>query len=161
MTCDECIEKDTVGSLSCGNTVADNKTYILAEYEIPSDGIVTGWEFCYQTSDVASVTFYPSIWREKRNRDYELIKSSNITYDPRNATDPFSCIKIDLLENDQIAVSRGFVIGLFSNTGSLLLHTDTQNRLITYECEGNRTMVMKENNEDVNFNIAIRAYLGK
>jgi len=161
VTCDECIQEDTVGSLSCGNTVADDKTYILAEYEIPSDGIVTGWEFCYQTSDVASVTIYPSIWRERTNRDYELIKSSNITFDPRNTTDPFSCVRINLLENYQIAVSKGFVIGLFSNTGSLLLHTDTDNHLTTYEYEGNQTMVTKENNKDVNFNIAIRAYLGK
>ena len=174
VTCDECTEAKTAGSLSYGNTVADNKTYILADskYEIPSNGSVIGWEFCYQTSVIAPVTFYPGIWnitdmKKNGDTDYKLIRASTITYDPRNVTNPFSCVRINLSEKDRITVSMGLVaiVGLFSNTESLLLRTTTHDPLTAYECEGNQTMVMNvrpnRNNEDVDFNIAIRAIIGE
>ena len=148
VTGNECREKDTVGSLSYGNTVADDKTYILTGYEIPSNGIIIGWEFCYRTSDITSVTFYPGIWRitdTKRNgdTDYELIQSNNITYSSRNATNLFSCLKINLSLKDHIKVSTPSFIGLYSNTRSLLLHTDLDDSLTTYECDGNKSRVME------------------
>ena len=168
MTCNECTEKDTVGSLSYGNTIADDKTYILAGYEIPSNRIIIGWEFCYRTSDVASVTFYPGIWRitdrTERNgdTDYELIQSNNITYSPRNATNLFSCLKIDLSVKDRINVSTPSFIGLYSNTRSLLLHTYPDDSLTTYEYDGNKSRVMNARpNNNLNFNISIRAYIGE
>ena len=169
VSCDKCTEPVTVGSLSHGNTIVEDKTYILAGYVIPHNGTVVAWEFCYQRSEATSVTFYPGIWRitdTKMNgdTDYELVKSNNITYDPSNTTNPLSCLTINLSVEDRIAVSAGSVVGLYSNTGSLLLCNDPDDSLATYEYNGHRSMVMdarpnKKNN--VEFNITIRAHLGK
>ena len=76
---------DTVGSLSYdSNIVPQGQTFILAGYTVPCDGTVVAWEFCYQIVNVASVTFYPGIWRITRisgmsNTDYELVQSNTIT----------------------------------------------------------------------------------
>ena len=104
-----------------------------------------------------------------RNNDniYELVKSNNITYDPSNTTNPFSCSTINLFGKDQIAASAGSVVGLYSNTGSLLLRSNSDDTLTTYEYNGNRSMVTVMNahrsniKENVEFNITIRAHLGQ
>ena len=52
----------TVGSLSHDNNIVTvDRTFILAEYEVPCSGTVVAWEFCYKISSVI-VTFYPGIW---------------------------------------------------------------------------------------------------
>ena len=155
--------------MSHGSVIDEDKTYILAGYVIPSNVTVVAWEFCYQTSDVTSVTFYPGIWRitdmkGNGDTDYRLVKSNNITYDPSNTTNPLSCSTINLFGKDQIAASAGSVVGLYSNTGSLLLHSNYDDSLATYEYNGNQSMVMNarpNKRENVEFNITIRAHLGK
>ena len=171
VSCDKCTEPVTVGSLSHDNTIVEDKTYILAGYVIPHDGTVVSWEFCYQRSEATSVTFHPGIWRitdTKMNghgdTDYELVKSNNITYDPSNTTKLLSCLTISLSVKDQIAVSAGSVVGLYSNIGSLLLRSNPDDSLSTYEYDGNQSMVMNarpNKKENVKFDITIRAHLGK
>ena len=170
VSCNTCLEMGTVGSLSHGNIITDEKTYILTDgYEVPSDGKVIAWKFCYRTSDVMPVTFYPGIWRITKvksngDTDYELVQSNAITYDPSKSNNPFSCLTLNLSETDQYVVSAGSFVGLYSHIGSSLLRTSMDDSLITYEDDGNQTTITKarpDKKEDVNFNIAIGAYIGK
>ena len=105
------------------------------------------------------MTFYPGIWRITDRNDYELVKSNNITYDPSNTSNPFSCSTIDLSLKDQIAVSAGSVVGLYSNTGSLLLRSNPDDSVATYECDGNQSNARPNKKENVNYNITIKAHL--
>ena len=153
------------------NTISEDKTYILAGYEVPSGATVVAWEFCYQKMDATSVTFYPGIWRitdvNDRNGeiDYELVQSNTITYNPISITDQLACcLMFNLSVTDQFDVSEGSVVGLYSNRGALLLHTNTDNAVTTYEDGGNQSRINNlrpDDNDNINFNIAIRVYLSK
>ena len=154
-----------------GNTISEDRTYILAGYKVPSDATVVAWEFCYQKTDAASATFYPGLWRitdiNDRNgdTDYELVQSNAVTYHPSNSTDQLPCSIFNLSVTDQFTVSEDSVVGLYSNHGALLLHTNTDNVVTTYEDNGNQSSIdnarPNRNNEDINFNIAIRVHLGR
>ena len=163
VSCNQCADTVTVGSLGHGNTISENKTYILAGYEVLSGATVVAWEFCYQKTDVASVTFYPGIWRirENGNTDYELVQSNAITYDPSGSTDQLPCLIFNLSVTDQFTVSEESVVGLYSNDGALLLHTNIDNAVTTYEDDGNQSHIDNFLPKNINFNIAIRVHLGK
>ena len=165
----ECIE--TVESLSHdSNIVLQGQTFILAGYTVPCSGTVVAWEFCYQISN-GLVTFYPGIWRITRisgmsNTDYELVQSNTITYDASINTGGIDhnnpCQRVNLLTTDQFTAPAGSVVGLYSNFGAQLLHTNTDSSITTYQFSGNQSTVsMAGNANDVNYNIAIRVYLGK
>ena len=150
-----------------GNTISKDKTYILAGYEVSSNATVVAWEFCYQKTGATSVTFYPGIWRitdinnENGDIDYELVQSNAVTYDPN---DQFPCSIFNLSVTDQFTVSEGSVVGLYSNHRALLLRTDTNDVIATYEEKGNKSRinnVRPDKKENINFNVAIRVHLGK
>ena len=162
---------DTVGSLSHDNTIVTvAQTFILAGYTVPCSGTVVAWEFCYQVLGVTSVTFYPGIWRitgtsGNGNTDYTLVQSNNVTYDPRgNATNNFPCQIFNLSGTDQFTAPAESVVGLYSNVVTSLLHTNTStgSSITTYKFSGNQSSVTTTgNSKNVNYNIAIRVYLGK
>ena len=149
------------------NLVPQGQTFILAEYIVPCNGTVVAWEFCYRTSDATSVTFYPGIWRitgtTASNTDYELVQSNTITYDSSIQTsgaDP--CQRVNLSTTDQFTAPAGSVVGLYSVIGPLLLHTNTDSSMTTYQFILNQSSVNNAGNDnDVNYTIAIRVHHGK
>ena len=160
---------DTVGSLShVSNIVTQGQTFILAGYTVPCNGTVVAWEFCYRLS-VESVTFYPGIWKitgvggGSGNTDYALLQSNSIAYDQSIQTSGVdSCQRVDLSTTDQFTAPAGSVVGLYSNVGPQLLHTNTDSSITTYQFSGNQSNVNNAGNaNDLNYNIAIRVYLGK
>ena len=161
---------DTVGSLNHdSNIVTVDQTFILAGYTVPCSRIVVAWEFCYRITG-ASVTFYPGIWRITRtsgngNKDYALVQSSSITYDASiqtNGTSNDQCQRVNLSVTDQFTAQAGSVVGLYSGTGTILLRTNTDSSIKTHRFNGNRSSVSNAgNNDDVNYNIAIKVYLSK
>lgn len=171
----ECTDTVTVGSLShdnLNNIVTVDRTFILVRYTVPCSGTVVAWEFCYRINDGRSVTFYPGIWRitgtsgnNNRNTDYTLVQSNNVTYDQsvRDPQDPINvgCQIFNLSDTDQFTAPAGSVVGLYSNVGTLLLHTNTNSSITTYQFSGNQSSVITGNGNDVNYNIAIRVHLGK
>ena len=160
-----------VGSLNFDSSiVTEDATYILVTHMIPCNETVIAWEFCYQISSETSVTFYPGIWTltnvdEKGDADYELFQSNNVTFDPRHS----SCQIFNLSVADQFIAPMGSFIGLYSNTGEvrpkLLRSDDTNSSITTFQVDGNDSSVTNvkpdKNNEDFNYNIAIRVHLGK
>ena len=152
-----------------GNTITEDRTYILAGYNVPSDATVVAWEFCYQRIDVASVTFYPGLWRitdikSNGDTDYELVQSNAVTYNPSGSTDQLPCLMFNLSVTDQFTMSEESVVGLYSNHGALLLRTNIDNVVTTYEDEKNKSRIDKarpDKKEDIDFNIAIKVYFGK
>ena len=165
----ECTDTVTVGSLSFNiNFVTLDQTFILAGYTIPCSGTVVAWEFCYRIV-AATVTFYPGIWRitgtMKANTDYTLVQSNNVTYDQsvRDPQDPHNvgCQIFNLSDTDQFIAPAGSVVGLYSNVHTLLLHTNTNSSIATYQFSGNQSSVRTSNSNDVNYNIAIRVHLSK
>ena len=171
VTSQECADPGTIGSLIHDNfTVASGPTFILADYTVPCSGTVVAWEFCYQISGVKSVTFYPGIWRITgtigSNTDYALVQSNNVTYDPsvrdpQDLTNNFPCQIFNLSDTDQFTAPAGSVVGLYSNTGTQLLHTNTNSSIVTYQFSGNQSNVNTSGGGDVSYNIAIRVHLGK
>ena len=168
----ECTDTVTVGSLSHDNNfVALDQTFILAGYTISCSGTVVAWEFCYQITGIPSVTFYPGIWRitgkMSGNTDYTLVQSNTVTYDqsvrdPQDPTNNFPCQIFNLSDTDQFTALAGSVVGLYSNVGSLLLHTNTDSSITTYQFSRNQSSVsIAGNGNDINSNIAIRVHLGK
>ena len=169
----QCTDTVTVGSLSYDdlNIVTSDQTFILAEYTVPCNGTVVAWEFCYQILNVTSLTFYPGIWRTtgtmSGNTDYTLVQSSNVTYNPLSVYDPqdpnfFPCQIFNLSDTDQFTAPAGSIVGLYSNIGTLLLHTNTNSSITTYRFSGNQSSVtITGNSNDVHYNIAIRVHLGK
>ena len=152
------------------NFVTADQTFILAGYTVPCSGTVVAWEFCHQRSGATSVTFYPGIWRithTSGNTDYTLVQSNNVTYDPsvRDPQDPisnFPCQIFNISDTDQFTALAGSVMGLYSNVGALLQHTNTDSSITTYQFSRNQSSVSNAgNNNDVNYNIAIRVHLGK
>jgi len=163
----ECTDVLTVGSLSHDNTIVTiGLTYILAGYTVPCNRTVVAWEFCYQISAATSVTFYPGIWRitgtSGLNNDYELIQSNSITYNSTGgSSNLYPCQRVILSEANQFTAPAGSVVGLYSGTITLLLCTSTDSSITTYRFTGNQSSVIAGNNNDVNYNIAIRVHLGK
>ena len=160
----ECI--DTVGSLSHdSDIVTQDQTFILAGYALPCNGTVVAWEFCYQVV-ASSVTFYPGIWRitgtAGLNTYYELIQSNIVTYDASIRTSGVnSCQRVNLSTTNQFTAPAGSVVGLYSNIGAQLLHTNTDSSISTYQFSGNQSSVSNAGNiNNVNYNIAIRIHLG-
>ena len=157
----------TVGSLSHdSNIVTVSQTFILAGYTIPCSGTVVAWECCYRISYNKSVTFYPGIWRITRtmgiNTDYELIQSNSVIYDSTIQTSGNDgCQRVNISTTDQFTAPSGSVVGLYSNVETQLLHTNTNNSITTYRFSGNQSSVTAGNDDDVNYNIAIRVHLGK
>ena len=157
---------DTVGSLNHdSNIVPLDQTFILAGYTVPCNSIVVGWEFCYQISGIGLVIFYPGIWRitgTNDNRDYALVQSNSITYDASILTSGIdSCQRVNLLVIDQFTAPAGSVVGLYSNFGPQLLHTNTDSSIVTYQFSGNQSSVTINAGDNVNYNIAIRVHVGK
>ena len=174
MTSEKCTDPVTVGSLSHDNIpVTDDQTFILADYTVPCSGTVVAWEFCYQVTGTSSVTFYPGIWRITEtsgvNTDYELVQSNIVTYnpsvrDPQDATNDFPCQIFNLSDTDQFTAPAGSIVGLYSNVGMmrpLLLHTNIDSSIATYQFSGNQSSVRAGNNDDVNYNVTVRVHLGK
>ena len=159
----------TVGSLDHDEMIISaDHTYILTGYTVQCEGIVTTWEFCYQKHGATAVTFNPGIWEGERignstNYRYSLIQSNTVTFNP-SVGSTFSCQNYTLPVAEQFTAPSGSVVGLYSNRGemrTLLLHTDTTNQQITpYRRGGNKSEVVTSN-QNVNYNIAIRAHLGK
>ena len=147
--------------------VAQGQTHILAGYTVPCNGTVVAWEFCYQISDATSVTFYPGIWRingtSDSNTSCELIQSNNVTYNASIQTSGIdSCQRVNLSTTDQFTAPAGSVVGLSSVSVIQLLHTNNNSSITTYQRSGNHSSVNAPGNDnDVNYNIAIKVYLGK
>ena len=97
------------------------------------------------------------------NTDYKLIQSNSITYDQSIQTSGvYSCQRVNLSTTDQFTTPAGSVVGLYPNVYAQLLHTNTNSSVTTYQFTGNRSSVNNVgNNDDVNYNIAIRVHLGK
>ena len=163
----ECSDIVTVGLLSYDNRIvrADH-TVILADNAIPCSGSVISWEFCYQTVNLSLVTFYPGIWRiTGTSGGYALVQSNTVTYNQsvRDPQDPVNnCQLFNLSDTDQFTVPAGSVVGLYSNMGPNLLHTNADNVITTYRFRGNQSNVNNAgNNDDVNYNVAIRVHLSE
>ena len=163
----ECTDTVTVGSLSHDNNIVTVvQTFILAGYTVPCSGTVVAWEFCYRLSNT-SATFYPGIWRitgtMSGNTDYTLVQSNTVTYDQRG--DPAninSCQIFNLSDTDQFTAPAGSVVGLYSNVGTQLLHTNSDSSITNYRFSGNQSSVsIAGNGNGINYNIAIRIHLGK
>ena len=156
-----------VGSLSHdSNIVSQGSTFILAGYTVQSSGTVVAWEFCYRISGGGSVTFYPGIWRitgtTGGNTDYELVHSNTITYDQSIQISSINgCQRVNLSTTDQFIAPAGSVVGLYTNVGTQLLHTNTNSSITTYQFSANQSSVTAGNSNDVNYNIAIRVHFGK
>ena len=163
----ECTDTDIVGSLSHDNIIViAGPTFILADHIVSCSGTVVAWEFCYQISNVISATFYPGIWNitgtSGGNTDYALVQSNTVTYDPRgNATNLYPCQIFNLSDTDQFTALAGSIVGLYSNIGTQLLHTNTNSSITTYQISGNQSSANNASNNVVNYNIAIRVHLGK
>ena len=149
-------------------TEDQGQTFILAGYTISCNGTVVAWEFCYQISDAASVTFYPGIWRtEMRGSsgkiDYVLVKSNTVTFDPKDASaNNYSCRMFHLLDTDQFTTPAESVVGLYSDVGPQLLRTNTDSSITTYQSNGNQSSFRANDNSitELRYNIAIRVHLG-
>ena len=161
-----------IGSLSHDHSdfIAQNVTYILSghDFTIPCRKIVAAWEFCYQTSDTTSVTFYPGIWRITGVRgdstDFALVQSTDVTYNPSNQNGSIKgCQRVNLSAIDQFTAPADSVVGLYSNFGAQLLHTSSSLSIITYKSAGNQSVVTdaKIDGNVANYNIAIRVHFGK
>ena len=114
------------------------------------------------------MTFYPGIWRitgtRGSNTDYALIQSNSVTYDSNIQTSGVdSCQRVNLSTTDQFTAPAGSVVGLYSNFGTQLLHTNTDSSITTYQFSGEQRSVTGNNNNNINvdYNIAIRVHLGK
>ena len=166
----ECGGTAAVGSLAHGNkTVQENQTYILAGYTVPCNGTVIAWEFCYLPNSSIPMTFYPSIWRANTktngNTDLKLIRSNNVTFTP-NGNSGNSCEIFNLSISDQFTAPAGSVVGLYSNTDGkrpLLLCNDSNLSVVAYKVKrnGNHTDGRHSRVMKVDYNIAIKVYLGK
>ena len=149
--------------------ITADQTYILAGYTVQCEGIVTTWEFCYQSQSALlgapSATFYPSIWGTSGdNTTYSLIQSSTVTFDPRfGILATFLCQNYTLPVTEQFTAPSGSVVGLYNPRvmQSRLLHTNTDDLLTTYRLASNQSIVVGGSANDVNYNIAIRVHLGK
>ena len=93
---------------------------------------------------------------------YDLIQSNNITYNQSiQISSIYSCQRVNLLTADQFIAPAGSVVGLYSNDRVQLLYTNTDESVITtYQFVGNQSSVSAGNDNDVNYNIAIKVHIG-
>ena len=117
-------------------------TYVIPSYRIPCDGVVVGWEFCYQILNVPSVTFYPSVWRWNGNDRYTLVHASAVTYVPQLGGAVFICDNYTLPADQQISVLTNDTIGLYTTTRSNILTTSESNDTLAYSAEGNQSSII-------------------
>ena len=157
-----CTSPETVGSVfeTEAGVIGQGPTYILTEYTVQCEGIVTTWEFCYQRLGVSSVTFNPGIWERTGSTIYSLIQSNTVTFNP-SVGSTFSCQNYILPVTEQFTAPSGSVVGLYSNINVLLLRTTDNSQITTYQVTGNQSSVVGGSTNDVNYNIAIRVHLGK
>ena len=157
---------DTVGSLSHdSHIVTFQQTFLFIGYRVPCSGTVVAWEFCYRITGGGNVTFYPGIWRitgrSGSNTNYTLFQSNSVTYDSSIQTSGVdSCQRVDLSTTDQFTAPEGSFVGLYSNYLTQLLRTNTNNSIKTYQYNGSLSSVNENAGLDVNYTIAIKAYLG-
>ena len=95
--------------------------------------------------------------------DYLLIQLNNVTYSPNGTPlDLYPCMIHNLSSAEQFTVPAESVVGLYSNVLAQLLYTNTDNSLTTYQFRGNQSSVTVANNDDdADYNIAIKVHLGK
>ena len=148
-----------------GRLVAQVTTYIIPSYRIPCNGVVVGWEFCYQILSVPSVTFYPRVWRWNVNDYYTLVQTSNVTYTPQTSGAPFICDNYTLPADQQIDVQTNDTIGLLTSTTSQILTTSDSNNRTAYSAEGNYSSIITNGDDgrvtQRRFHVAILAEIGK
>ena len=157
-----CTAPDTVGSLDHDEMIiGQDQTFILTGYTVQCEGIVTTWEFCYQVlGGLPSATFNPGIWERTGGTTYSLIQSNTVTFSP-SVGSTFSCQNYTLPVTKQFTAPSGSVVGLYSNLHVLLLYTTNNSQITTYQVNGNQSSVVGGSANDVNYNIAIRVYLGE
>ena len=101
------------------------------------------------------------------NTDYALVQSNNVKYDqsvhdPQDLTNDFPCQIFNLSDTDQFTAPAGSVVGLHSGIQFIqLLRTNTDSSITNYQFSGNQSSVRASNNDDVNYNIAIRVHLSE
>ena len=162
----ECAETATVGSLSHNSNIATRaQTFILAGYTVNCNTTVVALEFCYRISSTL-VTFYPGIWKiadNNSNINYELVQSSNITYNSSIQTSgDDSCQRINLSTTDQFTAPAGSVVGFYSDVYAQLLHTNSDSSITGYRFSGNQSSVsINSSSNHINYTIAIKVHLGK
>ena len=152
-----------------GKIALQGQIFILAGYKVNCSGTVVAWEFCYRlVMDGVLVTFYPGIWRITgtsggSSTDYELIQSNSITYNRSIQTNGVdSCQRVNLSTTDQFTAPAGSVVGLYSNNGTTLLHTNTNSLIANYRFVGNQSSISTSGGSiNADYNIAIRVHLGK
>ena len=154
------------GSLSYqrGSIVNQATTYILPSYNIPCDGVVTGWMFCYQTINVSSMTFFPSVWRWSEN--FAVVHASSVNYVPQNLSDLNSsctCTKYHLPADEQFSVHTNDIIGLYSTINTSILTTNDSDDYLVYSVAGNHSIVDSKGSgvNQQHFHVAIEAIISK
>ena len=124
-----------------GSIVDQATTYIMPSYNITCDGVVTGWEFCFQIINAPSVTFYPGVWRWSDNNYYTLIHASRVNYVPQHSSGLSSiCVKPFLPADEKFSVHTNDIIGLYSSNSLLLTANDSVDYLV-YSVAGNHSIV--------------------
>jgi len=116
-------------------------TYIIPSYRIPCDGVVIGWQFCYQNINTSSVTFYPSVWRNESN-NYTLVHASSVNYVPKISSGLASiCTKYNLFDDEQFSVNTNDVVGLYTTTNSLISTSNDSYNKPVYSAAGNHSII--------------------
>ena len=162
----ECIDTVRVGSISHNsNTIPNYQTFILAGYEIPCSGTVVAWEFCYQRSTTPrTLMFYPSVWRNRDDVNYELIHFNIVIYDP-STLELNQCPIVKLPRNDQFTAPKGSVVGLYSGDAPLLRSSIVRGKngetVNTYKIAGNQTSVSLNSEMIADYSVAIKLHLSK
>ena len=151
------------GSLSYqrGSIVDQATTYILPSYNIPCDGVVTGWMFCYQTINVSSMTFFPSVWRWSEN--FTVVHASSVNQNFSDLNSSCTCTKHHLPVDEQFSVHTNDIIGLYSTINTSILTANDSDDNLVYSVEGNHSIVYP-NGSGVNqqhFHVAIVAIISE
>ena len=154
------------GSLSFqeGSIVDQATTYIIPSYNITCDGVVIGWEFCYQIINLPSMTYYPSVWRWSENKYYTLVHASRVNYVPQHSSGLSSiCTKHLLPADEQFSVRTNDIIGLYSTINTSILTANGSDDYLVYSVAGNHNII-DPNGSGVNqkhFHVAIIAIIGE
>ena len=164
----KCADTLTAGSLERNDNfiITPDQTFILANSTISCSATVVAWEFCYRTTGIPSVTFYPGIWRiteTSSSNNYTLVQINDITFPPIADMGDNVCQRVNISESNQFIAPARSVVGLYSNmppSRALLLHSNDNSTLTTYQSGGNQSRI-NNNNSIVNYNIAIRVHLGE
>ena len=147
-----------------GSIVDQNTTYIIPTYNITCDGVVTGWEFCYQIINVSSVTFYPSVWRWSENNYYALVHASRVSYVPQHSSGlNTSCGKHHFPTDEQFSILTNDIIGLYSTINTSILTTNDSDDNLVYSVAGNQSIVdpIGSGVNKQHFHVAIKAIISE